>query len=631
MAISPRSALSLGVLVVIGLAAVAQGEEEAVANPVPAKPEEAPKRANGVVWGWECDASKGCRKVSLDMNPNAVALDVCMSTCRPYGGLWPRPTGRLQRGNDSKFELIDVNGISVEWPVEADAGLVPILKSASDVFKGNVMRLLPNARKDQIPWDARHLKVKIALKDAKTKRITLDTDESYDIEIDAIAPPSMDINVRINAANFFGARNALETISQLTVMDDVQAMGVVLPTAVYISDAPMFPHRGVLIDSSRNFITVPEILKTIDGMAASKLNSLHWHITDSQSFPFVSTSLPLMSTYGAISPDKVYTPEDVMKVVEYARVRGVRVIPELDAPAHVGEGWQWAPNLTVCFHAEPWQSFCVEPPCGQLDPTEPGVYPILHNIYKDMLSLFDSDVFHMGGDEVNFNCWNSSTQVVNRMPNGGRSEKDFINIWADFQRKAYAELVSANDGKKLPVALWTSHLIQAGSVADNIDNETYIVQIWTTGQDKVIGDLVKAGFRIIMSNYDALYLDCGWGAWVGTGVNWCSPYKGWQVQYDNRPLQLVTEQGVPLERAKEFVIGAEAALWSEQVDGASLDSKIWPRAAAMGERLWSDPDEGWKEAEHRMLRHRERLVERGVGADSLEPLWCLHNQGSCYL
>ncbi|KAG8227141.1 hypothetical protein J437_LFUL001685, partial [Ladona fulva] len=328
---------------------------------------------------------------------------------------------------------------------------------------------------------------------------------------------------------------------------------------------------------------------------------------------------------------KVYTPEDIRKVVEYARARGVRVIPELDAPAHVGEGWQWAPNITVCFHNEPWQSYCVEPPCGQLDPTEPAVYPLLHNIYQDMLSLFDSDVFHMGGDEVNFNCWNSSAQVVNRMPNGGRSEKDFINIWAEFQRKAYAELVSANQGNKLPVALWTSHLIQAGSVGQNIDNETYIVQIWTTGQDAVIGDLVKEGFRVIMSNYDALYLDCGYGAWVGTGVNWCAPYKGWQVQYDNRPLELVTNQGVSLEKAKEYVLGAEAALWGEQVDGAALDGKIWPRAAAMGERLWSDPDEGWKAAEIRMLRHRERLVERGVAADSLEPLWCLHNQGSCYL
>lgn len=88
-------------------------------------------------------------------------------------------------------------------------------------------------------------------------------------------------------------------------------------------------------------------------------------------------------------------------MVEYARSRGVRVIPELDAPAHVGEGWQWAgPNVTVCVNAQPWEDYCVEPPCGQLNPTNDTVYEILGGIYHDMLALFEPDIFHMGGDEV---------------------------------------------------------------------------------------------------------------------------------------------------------------------------------------------------------------------------------------
>jgi hexosaminidase len=87
--------------------------------------------------------------------------------------------------------------------------------------------------------------------------------------------------------------------------------------------------------------------------------------------------------------------------VEYARERGVRILPELDAPAHVGEGWQWAgPNVTVCVNAQPWNKYCVEPPCGQLNPTNDTVYEILGGIYHDIFALFDSDLFHMGGDEV---------------------------------------------------------------------------------------------------------------------------------------------------------------------------------------------------------------------------------------
>jgi N-acetyl-beta-hexosaminidase len=90
-----------------------------------------------------------------------------------------------------------------------------------------------------------------------------------------------------------------------------------------------------------------------------------------------------------------------MSVVEYARARGVRVLPEFDAPAHVGEGWQWAgPNVTVCMNAQPWSNYCVEPPCGQLNPTNDTVYDILGGIYRDMFALFDPDIFHMGGDEV---------------------------------------------------------------------------------------------------------------------------------------------------------------------------------------------------------------------------------------
>lgn len=82
----------------------------------------------------------------------------------------------------------------------------------------------------------------------------------------------------------------------------------------------------------------------------------------------------------------------------------MRLLPEFDAPAHVGEGWQWVGDgATVCFRAEPWQKFCVEPPCGQLDPTVDKVYTVLAGIYRDMLDVFQPDMFHMGGDEVSWN------------------------------------------------------------------------------------------------------------------------------------------------------------------------------------------------------------------------------------
>lgn len=123
---------------------------------------------------------------------------------------------------------------------------------------------------------------------------------------------------------------------------------------------------------------------------------------------------------------------------------------------------------------------------------------------------------------------------------------------------------------------------------------------------------------------------CRFGSWVDEGNNWCSPYIGWQKVYMNNPYTLLTALGVDVnETIRELVLGAEAALWTEQADESSLDGRYWPRAAALAERLWTNPDEGWREAENRMLAHRERLVQRGIQSEALEPQWCYQNEGSC--
>lgn len=279
----------------------------------------------------------------------------------------------------------------------------------------------------------------------------------------------------------------------------------------YVIDSPVYPYRGILLDTSRNFIDKASILRTIEAMGMSKMNTFHWHITDSHSFPYVSRTWPKLSQYGSYTPDKVYTEEDVKEIIEFGLLHGVRVLPEFDAPAHVGEGWQWVgDNATVCFGAEPWQSYCVEPPCGQLNPTSEKVYEVLEGIYKDMVHDFKPDIFHMGGDEVNIPCWRSSRVITDWMVKQGWNLTDasFHDLWNLFQNRAYEKLKIANGGKDLPVVLWTSGLTDAEAI-HHLDPAKYIIQIWTTGTDDTIGRLVKNNFRMIFSNYDALYFDCG--------------------------------------------------------------------------------------------------------------------------
>lgn len=181
--------------------------------------------------------------------------------------------------------------------------------------------------------------------------LKLTTDESYSLEISTNGSTT---TASIVANTFFGARHGLETLSQLIDFDEENESLQVVSSAS-ISDSPAFPHRGLSIDTSRNFISVKNLKKMFDGMSYNKLNTFHWHLTDSNSFPIVLETLPKMALYGAYSPRHVYTPQEVKELVKYARVRGIKIIPEIDAPAHVGHGWEWGEKdglgkLIVCLN-----------------------------------------------------------------------------------------------------------------------------------------------------------------------------------------------------------------------------------------------------------------------------------------
>ncbi|XP_014206316.1 chitooligosaccharidolytic beta-N-acetylglucosaminidase [Copidosoma floridanum] len=569
-----------------------------------------------------------CKKTEITANVTTpLALSVCQLFCGEALSLWPKPTGHVSV--DNVAINLDPDSITLSG-VDSHSQVGQLLRENVERLRRNVKRLAPGAKGT---GGAHGLTVRVIGKfDLRKASLTLDTPENYTLKVYQDNEHQRQLIAEIDSSSYFGARHALETLSQLIVHDDLYD-NFKIPGGVLIKDGPAYPYRGILLDTARNFMDKPSILRTIDAMAMSKMNTFHWHITDSQSFPYVSRSLPKMSKYGAYAPSKVYTEEDVKEIVRFGLLRGVRILPEFDAPAHVGEGWQWVGhNATVCLKAKPWQDYCVEPPCGQLNPTSDKVYEILESIFTDMLRDFQPDFFHMGGDEVNINCWNSSDAIRDWMADQGwdASESSFYRLWGHFQARAYEKLAKANGGKELGAVLWTSGLTSEENLLKYLDPKKYIVQIWTTGADATIGRLIKNKFRIILSNYDALYMDCGFGAWVGEGNNWCSPYIGWQKVYENAPMKILQNQGFSREQ-KPLVLGGEAALWSEQVDSTSVDSRLWPRSAALAERLWSDPSSPWNHAEQRMLRHRQRLVQHGVYADSLEPEWCMQNQNHCFL
>ncbi|RZC43025.1 hexosaminidase 1 [Asbolus verrucosus] len=568
---------------------------------------------NGV-WRWECiDGLCKKEEITVETEATAQSLPECRLLCSSSAGLWPKPTGHVQVGTD--LSKVNVNSID-HLGVDTDKPYAELAKAAFERFKTQIAGLVPQKSKANAGGQSLVINYDIANPDIT--RLTLDTKEDYALTLAETSDGRLETT--ITADNHFGARHGLETLSQLIIYDDLRDE-VRVPKQVNITDAPAYPHRGILLDTSRNYVTVDVIKRTLDGMALSKLNSFHWHITDSHSFPFVSERLPELTAYGAYGTRKIYSPEDVAEIVHYGLVRGVRVIPEFDAPAHVGEGWQKL-DYVVCFNAQPWQNYCVEPPCGQFDPTKDQLYDTLEILYGDMLKQFQPDLFHMGGDEVHFGCWNGTESIVQWMQNKnwGRSEADFVKLWDHFQNESLTRLYK-QAGKQIPVIMWTSTLTQA-EYLHLLPKEQYIIQIWTLGNDSQVTNLLNNGYSVILSNYDALYFDCGFAGWVTDGHNWCSPYIGWQTVYSNTPAKIAGDK-------KGQVLGAEATLWTEQADSASIDTRLWPRASALSEVLWSEPEGTWREAEPRILAHRERLVQNGINSDALEPEWCLQNEGNC--
>ncbi|ODM91115.1 Chitooligosaccharidolytic beta-N-acetylglucosaminidase [Orchesella cincta] len=561
-------------------------------------------------WAWVCKENT-CAKVNkdeLEPTEDGYPLSVCKLSCGEYGALFPKPTGKVEIGKG--FVQFYPQNLKFSPVAAPSATLVNLTGEASKIFTNYLNQMHPDYKDGTAPFPSGTevdpiaktvVLINIAIAHPYNK-LELNTNEGYLLSIQK-QDDMHTVLVTITANTFFGARHGLETLSQLIAYnDDVNSLQIV--DQALIRDKPVFKYRGVILDTSRNFISVSVLKKLIDGMSYNKLNMFHWHITDSHSFPFYSKSVPLLTKYGAYSPRQIYTIEDMKDLVEYARVRGVKIIPEFDAPAHAGNGWQWGPkegkgDMAVCINQEPWQKFCVEPPCGQLNPVNENMYEILGKIYLDMLEIFDNDLFHMGGDEVNLQCWNETAEIRKFLTSSGKdlSQASYIGLWNTFQQRALKLLRDnrRDESKNLTAILWTSDLVSKKHLMDHVDKNDYIVQIWTTGNDEVIPFLLDNGYRTIFSNYDAWYFDCGYGAWVGGGPNnWCSPYKGWQQVYQNSP-QLIYANVTSASKATKavdegLILGGEAAMWSEQVDGTALESKIFPRASALAERLLDQPD-----------------------------------------
>ncbi|KAJ2849949.1 Glucosamine-6-phosphate isomerase (Glucosamine-6-phosphate deaminase) (GNPDA) (GlcN6P deaminase) [Coemansia brasiliensis] len=451
--------------------------------------------------------------------------------------------------------------------------------------------------------------------DSSDESLGMSTDESYTLDVPVSGQATL------KAKTPYGALRGLETFSQLVTANGPTK--TIANTPIHIEDAPKYVHRGLLFDTARNFYSVESIFRTLDAMSYNKMNVLHWHVVDSQSWPIESKTYPELQEKGAYSKSMSYSYNDVQRVIAYARDRGIRVIPEFDVPGHTYIVGLAHPELMSCMNKQPnWDKYAAEPPSGQLNIAKPETIEFTNKIVDEYAKLFPDEVFHVGGDEVNRNCWTEDADVQAYL--AAHPDESVETLLASWYGKVHDHLEAT--GKQ--AYTWEETLFHS----EYKPNNQTILQVWMdhTSVDKA----TAKGYRVVSSAYDSYYLDCGHGAWLSNfdGNSWCDPFKTWMHVYNYDVTANITSP-----EQLDLILGTEVAAWSEQIDETVIDSRLWPRAAAMAETAWSGKTDSTghvrttAEVASRLHEQRFRMVGRGIGAEPMQPLWCARNPGACNL
>ena len=368
--------------------------------------------------------------------------------------------------------------------------------------------------------------------------LTADQDESYHLKVAATG-------ITLDAQTDVGAMRGLQTLIQWVQ----PSQGKFVLPAVEIDDTPRFRWRGLLVDSSRHFEPVAVIKRTLDAMEVVKLNVFHWHLIDDQGVRVESRAFPKLATVG--SDGQFYTQQQIREVIAYANDRGIRVVPEFEMPGH-STAWLYAyPELSsgtppAGIRAE----FGIAP--YAMDPTREETYQFLDRFLTEMVPLFPDAYIHIGGDETSAPDWKSSPRILAYMQS--HNLKDSAALQAYFNQRVLKILTRLN-----------RHMIGWDEIFNPALPKDIVIQTWR-GEASMSASTAGGYQGILSAGY---YLD---------GM------KSAEEHYLVDP----APSDAPLTpRQRTLVLGGEVAMWAEFINQHTVDSRIWPRAAAIAERLWS--------------------------------------------
>lgn len=413
------------------------------------------------------------------------------------------------------------------------------------------------------------LTIRIRFRQANASHPALGDDESYRLRVSG--------GIELDAETQWGVMRGLETVLQLLERgnDDFRL------AHCEIEDAPRFPWRGLMLDLARHWIPVDAVLRTLEGMAALKLNVLHLHLSDDQAFRVESICHP------ALASDPALSLGDMELIVSFAADLGIRVVPEIDMPGHVTCWLEAYPALAArqgSYRAA--QAFGIHR--GALDPTREEVYGLLGELLAEVASRFPDGCLHIGGDEVHPEAW-TDPRIGEFMR--VREIADARALQSYFNRRVATILGELG---RAPIG-WDE-------VLHPDLGPQWLVQCWrhVSHRDRALA----AGYDCIYSAgyYLDLNLPAGWHYRVDPEDSraslealdremWLLPgLAGLKDVLGTHAAAQSDGAALPQKDRSGRVLGGEACMWSELVTDELLDRRVFSRLPAIAERLWSPRD-----------------------------------------
>jgi hexosaminidase len=515
-------------------------------------------------------------------------------------------------------------------------------------------------------------------------------DERYSLDITGDT-------ITVDAASSWGLSNAMSTLYQLLEMKlgSGGLMRASIPKCPHhIVDAPAYPHRGLLLDTARTFYPMAWLKDLIVQLGEFKLNVLHLHLTDTSSWPLEVSTHPELATYLSYKDisqkGMIYSRVEVRDLVEFARLRGVSVMPEVDGPAHAPALASGHPlHLTVAANADfSTGDWAVEAPAGSWNFTDPTVTSLLSDVFRQLEDDFATTPYlHVGGDEprasslcealtdeaLKKQCLKECTSrfggspyaancaTVKSKPVDAKETFWFPEVLNPKIQTYFDQIVPANSTR--PIVAWSGVRADMNVKFSQKSSSSSkpALQLWEFPQSSTTPGITSDDcqhYDLIQSSAthpqkggkDAgwLYLECGEGQnWISMGQNyWCSR-ASWVTLYS----QNLTQHYEPVLATRECqrsFIGAEIAIWGEITGTGNSMSLIFPRAVAFAERAWTNPQAlkwddlsesgvppAWYWTDHlkgaltRLNAVVENLEMRGLGVSRLQPKFCFDHPEFC--